>query len=96
MVATGNYFEEQDVWTQWLDEECDHEANDPYKTALSGELFASWTAYAKAAGVESGSRFSFAEKLKGRGFCNDKGTRGVRTWKGIQLRRPFQCNSQSD
>jgi putative DNA primase/helicase len=94
--ATANYFEEQDLWTQWLDEECENETDNPHKSALSAELFASWAAYAKAAGVEIGSRPAFAEKLRTRGFYNVKGTGGARRWKGIQLRQPVQRNSQSD
>ena len=62
-AATGKYFADQDLWTQWLDEECDAEAGNRWRMAGSGELFQSWTAYAKAAGAEAGSRIEFAEKL---------------------------------
>jgi putative DNA primase/helicase len=85
-AATGKYFADQDLWTQWLDEECDAEPGNRWKMAGSGELFQSWTAYARAAGAEAGSRVEFAENLEKLGFEPDKGTRGRRVWRGVGLR----------
>jgi putative DNA primase/helicase len=87
MAATEIYFEDQDLFTQWLDEECDSERDNPYKSATSANLFASWCAYAKAAGGWPGNRVQFGEKLKAAGFENAKSTKGARTWRGIQLRK---------
>jgi putative DNA primase/helicase len=92
-AATGDYFEDQDLFSQWLDEECDAK---PGMTATSAELFASWTAYAKAAAGWPGSRVQFAENLKAKGLKSAKGAGGVRTWRGIQLRRPFARNTNGD
>ena len=96
MAATGNYFEDQDLFSQWADEECDVEPGNPYKTALSSELFASWTAYAKAAGGWAGTRVQFGENLKAKDLENVKSAKGVRRWRGIELRRPFTHNRSDD
>jgi putative DNA primase/helicase len=85
--ATGKYFADQDLWGQWLSEECDVEAGNRWKAAASGELFQSWSAYAKAAGSETGSRIEFAEKLELQGFEADKGSKGCRVWRGVCLRQ---------
>ena len=77
-AATVKYFADQDLWTQWLDEECDAEPGNRWKTAGSGELFLSWTAFAKAAGADAGSRVEFAENLEKHNFEADKGTGGRR------------------
>jgi putative DNA primase/helicase len=85
--ATGKYFADQDLWSQWLDEECEADADNRWKTAASGEMFQSWTNYARAAGVEAGSRVEFAEKLERKGFEPAKGTGGKRIWRGVRLRQ---------
>jgi putative DNA primase/helicase len=85
-AATGKYFADQDLWTQWLDEECDAEPGNRWKMAGSGELFQSWTSYAKAAGAEAGSRIEFAENLEKLGFAPDRASGGRRIWRGVCLR----------
>ena len=85
-AATGKYFADQDLWTQWLDEECDAEPGNRWKMAGSGELFQSWTNYAKAAGAEAGSRIEFAENLEKLGFAPDRAAGGRRIWRGVCLR----------
>ena len=87
-AATGKYFADQDLWTQWLEEECDSEPDNRWKMSGSGELFQSWTSYARAAGAEAGSRIEFAENLEKHGFVSDKGTGGRRVWRGVCLRSP--------
>jgi putative DNA primase/helicase len=85
-LATGKYFADQDLWAQWLDEECDAEPENHWKRATSGELFQSWATYAKAAGVDPGSKVEFAEKLERQGFESDRGSKGRRVWRGVCLR----------
>ena len=53
--ATHNYFEDQDVFRQWLEDECEVDPGNDYKWERSTDLFASWSAYAKAAGEHPGS-----------------------------------------
>ena len=83
--ATADYFADQDIIAQWLDEECDAEPGNRWKSATSAALFASWTAYATRAGEKPGSRKPFAEELERRGFENRKGGKGVREFRGIRL-----------
>jgi putative DNA primase/helicase len=86
MAATGKYFAEQDLFGQWLDEECDVDPGNRWKMAASGDLFASWTNYAKAAGGNAGNRAEFAAELEKQGFIPDKGTKGRRIWRGVCLK----------
>jgi putative DNA primase/helicase len=86
-AATGKYFSDQDLWAQWIEEECDADPGNRWKTALSGDLFQAWTAYAKAAGSIPGNKINFAEKLENAGFEPHKGSGGKRGWRGICLRK---------
>jgi putative DNA primase/helicase len=61
--ATNKYFEEQDIFTQWLAEECDFEPGNEFKSEMATPLFQSWTAFAKTAGEEPGTRKAFAVRL---------------------------------
>jgi len=84
--ATEEYFATQDLFAQWLEDECDLEPGNRWKSAKSGELFASWSAYAKRAGEEAGTKVSFADELKEREIVPEKGTGGVRLYRGIRLK----------
>ena len=58
-----------------------------YKIATSAALFASWIAYAKAAGVEPGSRKAFGQRLELSGFKSIKVEKGrTRAWAGLCLK----------
>jgi putative DNA primase/helicase len=83
-AQAGNYFDDENVFQQWLDEECNVEPGNPWKTATSGVLFTSWSVYAKDAGSLPSSKARFGENLE-----QARSTGGVRTWRGIQIRRPF-------
>ena len=85
-AATREYFEEQDLFGQWMDDCCDAEVGNTYKTGTSGELFARWKSYALAAGEEPGGQKRFGAELQRRGFLRHKGTGGVREWRGIRLK----------
>jgi putative DNA primase/helicase len=61
--ATNDYFADQDSLTRWIDQCCDCEPGNSYKTATATELYQSWKAFALAAGEEPGSQKSFADKL---------------------------------
>jgi putative DNA primase/helicase len=86
-ARTDKYFADQDIWAQWLEESCDVEPGNRWLIAPSGELFQSWSGYAKAAGMDAGSRIEFAERLEQQGFVADKGTGGRRVWRCVCLRR---------
>ena len=86
LAATASYFDNQDLFNQWLEEKCDSEPGNESKTATSAELFTSWSKYAKAAGDFAGSRKSFARLLDRRGFEPYRQAGGIRAWKGLRLR----------
>ena len=85
--ATATYFSDQDLFGQWLEDSCEVEPGNPHRWDKSGDLFASWAGYAKAAGEEAGSRKGFAEQLRKRGLSTVKKTHGVRAVLGVQLQR---------
>jgi putative DNA primase/helicase len=80
--ATNDYFADQDLFSQWIDECCDCEPGNTYKTASAAELYRSWQEYAMAAGEDPESKKSFADRLLGAG----RGIIGKRTNKGISYR----------
>jgi putative DNA primase/helicase len=84
--ATSEYFSTQDTFSQWLDEECDVEPGNDWKSATSAELFTSWAAYAKRAGEAAQSRKTFAAALGKKGIFVKRGTAGVRTYLGVRLK----------
>ena len=57
-VATDEYFDEQNVFGQWLAERCDVEVGNDSKTEKSSALYASWSAFARAAGIDPGNTTS--------------------------------------
>lgn len=82
VAATDEYFEEQDVFGQWVDDRCETGAD---LWELPTALFGDWTAYAKANGEAPGSFVTFAAKLEKNGFRKGKNN-GLRTRKGIRLK----------
>jgi putative DNA primase/helicase len=86
IAATASYFDNQDLFAQWLEEKCDAEPGNEFKTATSAELFKSWSNYAKAAGDPTGSRKSFARLLERRRFEPFRQHGGIRAWHGIRLK----------
>jgi putative DNA primase/helicase len=85
-AETADYFSEQDLFAQWLGDECDCDRGNEWKTATSGELFASWKAYAIAANEPTGSQKAFSDRLTKAGFQKKRGTGGARLFEGIRLR----------
>lgn len=86
IAETEAYFAEQDVFAQWLEEKCDCEPGNRYKTETVGNLYAAWTAFAKAAAHEPGNRQTFSDELAGRGFERHR-TTTAREFRGIQFRQ---------
>lgn len=84
--ATEDYFEAQDLFGQWLDDRCEVDPGNGYRSELSASLFASWTTYAEKAGEDPGSRKKFSEKMQERGLLPLKGTGGVRIFKGVRFK----------
>jgi putative DNA primase/helicase len=79
--ATDEYFDDQDVFGQWLDECCDLGA---IHAGTNARLFASWRRYAEAAGEDAGSAKSFSQAMRKRGFEAHR-TGGGRGFKGVDV-----------
>jgi putative DNA primase/helicase len=94
LTATEEYFADQDLFSQWIEDECDAEPGNRWKSEKSGDLFASWAAYAKRAGEDPGSKVAFADELTEREFVQDRGSGGVRLYRGIRLK--LQKGTSSD
>ena len=90
MEATAVYFDDQDLFAQWLAEECDAEPGNPWKNATSSELFRSWQEFAIRAGEKPSSQKSFVATMQQRGFERKKGTNGVRLLLGVRLKSPVE------
>ena len=61
--ATAAYLEAEDVFTQWLDDECDAEPGNNYKWDTVEVLFASWSEYATGAGEKPGAKKAFSQSM---------------------------------
>lgn len=79
--ATADYFDDQDLFGQWLDERC---ITGPDRREAAGELYRDWSTFARAAGDEPGSQKSLSDKLKRRGFDPIK-SNGSRFYRGLSL-----------
>ncbi len=87
--ATNEYFSAQDLVGQFLEEECECEPGNTWKTATSGELFEAWVEFAKAAGEVAGPQKAFSEALERRGFERSR-SKHARLFRGIRLRQNQQ------
>jgi putative DNA primase/helicase len=94
---TEKYFSDQDLWAQWLEDDCDLEPENRYKMAGTGELFNSWSNYAKASGVDAGNNVDFASRLEREGCVRTReGKDRKRIWRGIEVRRDQSDNRYRD
>jgi putative DNA primase/helicase len=93
-AATGVYFEEQNLFDDWVAESCDLDPGNQYKSEAASALFSSWAAYAKAAGAHPGNKPDFGDRLIDLGCERHKGAKGVRTYRGIRL-NPLQQSERT-
>jgi putative DNA primase/helicase len=84
-AATQSYFEDQDLFRQWLEDECELYQGNTYQWETSNDLFNSWSVYAKAAGEAPGSRRNFGPLMLRQGVRSYR-TKHVRGWSGIRLK----------
>lgn len=82
-AATAEYFEGQDLFGQWLNDQCETAT---HLWDLPARLFSSWSAYAHRAGDVPGSIVTFADRLQSRGFIKAK-TAGNRVYRGLMLKQ---------
>ena len=91
--ATADYFAQQDILGQFLEEECDVEVGNPHKTAVVGEVFSAWSTYAKAAGEMPGSNRALTAALSRRGIERHR-TKLARLYRGIRLNSPAMTDDR--
>jgi putative DNA primase/helicase len=87
LAATQDYFADQDVFGQFLDERCDVDRDDTNKFEGKVVLFNAWADYAKAAGEPPGTGKTFKESMRRRGFPEPMQIKAIRTkgYRGIRL-----------
>jgi putative DNA primase/helicase len=92
-TATGEYFEDEDAFGIWLAEAC---VKGKQNMSPGGDMFRSWSAWAKAAGEPQGSQKRFTQSMAARGFIQTRGTGGVRMINGIRLHYTQDHNVSPD
>jgi putative DNA primase/helicase len=85
VAATEEYFSAQDLFGQWLEEECEVEPGNTYKAETNAVLFQSWRSYAERAGEAAGTQKAFAENMQRRGLERYRNYSG-RGFSGIRLK----------
>ncbi len=83
--ATAEYFAEQDLLAQWLEERCER-GKDFGETGAA--LFASWRGFAQQRGEDGGSAKWFAATLERQGFHRTKDCKHFRGRGFLDLRLP--------
>jgi putative DNA primase/helicase len=86
-TATADYFNDQNVFGQWLIEACDFELGNWSLQEKNVDLFKSWSGFASSQGTEPGNLRTFNDRLRQLGLVPEQirhfGTKGCR---GIRLK----------
>lgn len=75
--ATEEYFADQDMFGQWLQEYCEVDFNSRSFATSATELFVSWSKFAKANGEEPGVQKTFGQALARAQFPRKRTGRGM-------------------
>jgi len=81
--ATADYFDDQDLIKQWLDE-CT-EADTPVAFIFASQLFASWKSWCDQRGFATGSAKALSEALSDRGLIHKRTKKG-RGFAGLKFK----------
>jgi putative DNA primase/helicase len=91
--ATAEYFSEQDVVSQWMEERCDV---GPLHAATAEQLFRDWKEYAASRGEPTRTARWFAQAItrnrKIRATKHAPGQNGKRGFAGIELKPLTLCS----
>lgn len=68
LAATEQYFSDQDMFGQWLEDSCEVQLGNERIWEKSADLFDSWTEYAVKAGDVPGTKKAFGQAMQRRGF----------------------------
>ncbi len=94
--ATAAYFADQDTFSAWLEEDCEIDKGNSWKSETSADMFAAWTRYSRAAGEAPMTRKAFAERMQRTGAEFHKGAKGARIYRGIKLRPHAKMEAHAD
>ena len=81
--ATQDYFDQEDVLEQWLDDCCDRDHPEAFFPVVAA--FASWKSFAEAAGHSPGDQRDFSAAMLEKGF-EKKTRKETKSWMGLALR----------
>jgi putative DNA primase/helicase len=87
MQATAVYFDDQDLFTRWLEERVDR--TDSTKTTTKEAALTSWNAFRAIAGDRPEQAQDIAQRLRRAGFTDGRSrdrTNRKRVWLGMELR----------
>jgi putative DNA primase/helicase len=85
VAATAEYFEDQDLMSKWLEDECDADPGNEFKWEPIAVLFKSWSDYCQAAGEKVSNSKSLGTQLVRRDFVACRKD-GKRSYAGLRLR----------
>lgn len=91
-AATDEYFEDQDVFGQWIEDNCE---TGPRLWDQPAALFNDWSKYAKASGEDAGTMVAFTGRLKKQGFKQGR-TGKIRSYQGVSLKIKTQNGNYYD
>jgi len=84
--ATNEYFLEQNILQQWLDEACEVDQSNPHLSEGALRLFGSWSSFVAKMGEGKATMKSFSQTLSREGF-NKKVTKLGKFFQGIRLKQ---------
>jgi putative DNA primase/helicase len=88
-LATADYFADQDLFGQWLEECCQVDQGNEYMHETSGDLYQSYSVFVKGRGEYPLTSKAWAGQLKKRSFmAGNSRSKGGRYYEGIRLLRP--------
>jgi putative DNA primase/helicase len=85
-TATESYFADQDLLSQWLEEACDAEPGNEFKTETVAALYESWSTYADKNNSTPGGKNDFGDRLESKGFTRHRTRQQGRHFRGIRLK----------
>lgn len=89
IMATDEYFEEQDLFGAWIEDRCEIGSG---LWELPTALFRDWTTFAKAQGEDAGSMVTFSGRMKKHGYRPGKSA-GIRRYSGLSLKQRAENNA---
>jgi putative DNA primase/helicase len=85
-VATKEYFDEQDLLGQWIEDRCDVRIGDPKMWDRSADLYDNWKEFSEKAGEPAGTKTAFGAAMRKRGFQRHRLPDGNRAIRFIRLK----------